>query len=371
MTLSTNATPICLFDDFERTFDGPADPGESLYSYVNRSARQQAAQARKLCEEWFADYTNDATAEELKRFTGDFRSKNDKQHYAAWFELLTHQIFVRFGLDMSIHPELSGTSRKPDFATFSNGSRMLVEATVVAPDKDPFAPSRYEEDVQEKLTQLEIPNFTTRIASVSGPLKRRLKNKEIKREFVRLIAKHDPDIAQQRIDQFGYGVLPTEIASFGDWQLIVELFPLPPGKRAPKKARVAPWPLVATHDCAVPQVRAKIKDKLKHYRPNDDQLILAVNVHNRGGFNLEIDGHDVLFGNDGIWNGRRSCPAVVLFFTETNSYAVPGTQACLYVNPSVDPSELPPALLRLPRAQGSDCSERIEGESLASVLGID
>lgn len=68
------------------------------------------------------------------------------------------------------------------------------------------------------------------------------------------------------------------------------------------------------------------------------------------------------------WGSGLSAPA--LFVTETRSWAVPGTQSCVYVNPPLDPSVLPSALLRLLHAQGKDCSERIEGESIASIQGI-
>ncbi len=359
-----------LFGEFERTHDGPADPGESFHSYIDRSVRPEAAQARDLCNLWFADYANDASKDELSRFLGDFRSKDDNQHYAAWFELLTHQILVRLGLYVTIHPELPGTNKSPDFEASSNGSRVLVEATVVAPDKDVFAPSNYERDAQEKFTQLEIANFTISIVRVKGTLTRHLKNKIIKRQFGRLVAGYDPDKVQLRIKEYGYGALPTEHICFGDWQVWVRLNPLPAGKRAPRKARVAPWPQTEMYDRSVPNAKRKIREKRKCYGRTDDRLILAVNVHNRGGFNPEIDGRDVLFGKDGIWNGSCSRPAAVLFITNTNSYAVPSTEACLFVNPVLSLKDLPGAMLRLPHIHGPDGLESKGGETVPSILGL-
>ena len=360
-----------LFTEFERTHDGPADPGESFHAYINRSARSEAAQARDLCNLWFADYANDASKNELNRFVKNFRSKDYNQHYSAWFELLTHQILVRLGFSVTVHPDLPGTDKHPDFEALSNGSRVLVEATVVAPEKDVFAPSNYERDAQEKFTQLEIPNFTISIDRVSGTLKRHLKTKKIKRQFGRLVAGYDPDEVQRRFEQYGYGGFPTEQIRFGDWQVWVRLFPLPAGERAPKKARVASWPQAEMHDSSVPNTKRKIRKKRQYYGRTDDPLILAVNVHNRGGFNPEIDGHDVLFGKDGIWNGSRCRPAAVLFFTNTNSYAVLSTKACLFVNPALSLEDLPGAMLRLPHIQGPDSFESKGGETVPSILGLD
>lgn len=366
-----------LFDDFERTYYGPADPDEPFYKFLDRFNDPRAEQARTLCNQWFPDYECDAPEDELARFLGNFCGKDDVNHYAAWFELLMHQILVRIGFDVTVEPKLklAGHELTPDFAIAWNGSRIFVEATVVAPENDPFAPSQFEEDADDKFTQLEIANFTASIARASGTLNRRLKKQEIEREFERILAKHEPDEIQSRIDRYGYGSLPTEPISFGDWQLLVELWPLPPEKRAPRKARVAGWPQARMHDSSIPNAKQKIKKKLKRYRQVSSQLIVAVNVHNLGGFDPKIDGHDVLFARDGIWStnrgsGRRG-PLAVLFVTNTNSYAVPNTPARLYVNPSFDPATLPQAFLRLPHALGPDVSEYHEGKSIASILGLD
>ena len=149
-------TPTRLFNDFERTYYGPADPSEPFYEFLNRLDDPRAEQARALCNQWFPNYENDAPEEELARFLGNFCGKDDGNHYGAWFELLTHQILVRIGFDVTVEPklELSGRELTPDFAVTCNGSRIFVGATVVAPDNDPFAPSNCERDAQEKFTQL-------------------------------------------------------------------------------------------------------------------------------------------------------------------------------------------------------------------------
>ena len=182
-------------------------------------------------------------------------------------------------------------------------------------------------------------------------MKRCLKKQEIKREFGRLVAKYDPDEVQRRIDQYGYGQAPMETIRFGDWQLQVKLRPLPPDKQAARKARVAPWPQGGAYDSSVPNVKQKIKDKLKDYGPTDDPLTLAVNVYNLGGFNPKIDGHDVLF------------------FSNTAPYAVPSPEVRLFVNPALSPDDLPAALRRLPHIHGPDGSECKGGESVPSILG--
>ena len=254
MTTPNQPTPMRLFDDFERTYYGPADPGEPFYKFLNRFDDPRAEQARALCNQWFPDYEHDAPEDEIARFLGNFCGKDDGNHYAAWFELLTHQILVRIGFDVTVEPklELSGRELTPDFAVTWNGSRILVEATVVVPDNDPFAPSNCERDAQEKFTQLEIANFTACIVRASGTLKRHLKKREIEREFERILAKHEPNEVQSRIGRYGNGSLPTEPISFGDWQLLVELWPLlrTSGLRGKRE-----WPVGRKPECTTPPYR--------------------------------------------------------------------------------------------------------------------
>ena len=137
MAHSTIATPLRLFDDFKRTDDGSIAPGETFAAMLNHSPAPHFVQARKLLEQWFRDYVRDATEHETKRFRGEFESKNSSKHPGAVFELLVHQILARSRFSVSMHPNVAGTSKRPDFVANSNGSRVLVEAAVVAPDSNP------------------------------------------------------------------------------------------------------------------------------------------------------------------------------------------------------------------------------------------
>ena len=127
----------------------------------------------------------------------------------------------------------------------------------------------------------------------------------------------------------------------------------------------------------MPETRKKIREKARKYRQNEDLLIVAINVHNRGGFDIRIDAHDTMFGENGVWinSGDSQCARLygVLFLANTDSYCVSHTKACLYINPfsSADMiSDVPEVLLRLPHVKGVNKSEFINGESIPSLLGI-
>ena len=345
---------IRLFDEFERRHAGGAPPGELLYDYVNHSALPEAAQVRELCERWFRDYSREAPERALSDFRWRFRVFGDDRRYAAWFELLTHQILVRLGFSVSLRPSLRGPVSW-GFATTSGGSRILVEATVAAPYAEPFVLSRFEDDALQKVAPLVPENIRASIKIGGGTLNRFLACEEIERDFQRFFDEHGPDEVQQLYDKSGPFQLPTETFSFDGWRLRVTLFP---PRRSVNSA----------------ELQGQIMDELRAYGPTDDPLILVANVSNRLGFHPFVHGHEILLGKNGFWNWQhpqRDGLAAVIFVPNTNAYAAAYAQPCLFVNPSVDPDALPPALLRLPRVQGPNGSERIEGESVASILGLD
>ena len=354
---STRPAPtIRLFDDCERTDTSPIRPAESFYEFLNRSAVDEPARVRDLCETWFRDYRADVPAPKANSFKGEFQSSDFKQHHGAWFELCIHQFLAALRFDVTVEPnvELSGRALKPDFAFMSNGSRFLVEAAIVKPDSDPRALSPYEDDALRKFAQLEITDYIVGIEETSGTLQRHLRAVEIDREFSRLLKDHCRDPR------------PTKTIRFDAWVLTVELDFFP----GTGINRVMPWPTDIEHPDAVHRAQRKIRAKSKRYRESNDRLILAVNVYSRG-FSPLAHGNETLFGKRGIWSpnaSQHANPIAAFLFGNADAVNLHLAGGCLFLNPSVAPAALPPAMLRLPHAHGPDGCEYHEGESVASIL---
>ena len=360
-----------LFDDGERTYEGRIDEGESFRSFLNRSAHPLASKLRDRCNDWLKDYSSDASEDDLKDFLARFSSNRNEQFSAASFELIMHQMLVRLGFSVSIHPDLHGSGSRPDFAATSDGSRILVEATVVNPHSHPSKLSPFERDVQHKLLRLELADFFASIDNIEGTLDRFLTRNELEREFRGFFNKHDPQEVSQLLDRYGDCVLPTRRFRFGDWALTVRLWPGTPGLSS--EGRVIPWSLDTPVEPSVPHIQTKIKKKKRNYGQTATALVLAVNVHALE-FSPMDHGRQILFDAGGIWNPRRlsrSTVTAIVFFAYADLVSAPNTQACLFVKPTVNPDTLPPALLRLPCVHGRNGSERKDGESVAGILGFD
>src|SRR3954447_23347680 len=100
-----------LFDDFERANPLPAEEGEDSFSFMNRVAQPFWQRIRDELDQWFAAYPPDDATDLRSRF----RDASPAQHFAAWWELYLHELFLRLGFAVDVHPELEGVSGRPDF----------------------------------------------------------------------------------------------------------------------------------------------------------------------------------------------------------------------------------------------------------------
>lgn len=363
-----------LFDSFQRTHAGISGYHEPLFCFLNRSAWDRSDEARRLCEKWFERYKQDASDGEITEFRRRFRDKHNILHYSAWFELLVHQLLAQLGASIKMHPNLPDTSSHPDLIVSMDGSSMIVEATVVAPDDDRL--SVHERDVVEKLYQLKSEQFWLWIEEIKGTLKSNIPKKRFLPKLQRFLREHDPDQVQEMIDKRGYHTVPQKIIESGNWKMRVSLRPISPNQRGTKK-NIVNGPIWAiNYGGHVSNVREKIREKSGKYGQLQDPFVIALNSYSRdASFDLGIDAKNVLFGDDGVWGrcGNPRCKqlAGVLFFKDTNSFSIPSTEACLYINPFAPSdviSRIPKSLYRFPHVK--DGNNLIQGESVPSLLGL-
>jgi len=117
-----------LFDDFERTFRGPAEYSKSDFDYLNRSDRIEAERIRALLEEWFERYPDQDKVE----FASRFRQSDNRQFLSAFFELYLHALLSELDYEIEVHPDLpTSATRSPDFLAMRNGeTAFYMEATL-------------------------------------------------------------------------------------------------------------------------------------------------------------------------------------------------------------------------------------------------
>jgi hypothetical protein len=76
-----------LFDDVQRTYEGFREARESHYAFLNRSARPESKRTRQVLAQWFLKYPD----EHRYTLNTSFRSRSEKTHLGAFFELYCHE----------------------------------------------------------------------------------------------------------------------------------------------------------------------------------------------------------------------------------------------------------------------------------------
>jgi hypothetical protein len=178
-----------LFDDFDRTDSTPAAHQESSFEFLNRIAGDYWEHPRALMEEWLDRIPSEQEYNDLRQ---RFRSRDDEQFRSAFLELYLHESLVRAGYTVTIHPEVHGTSRRPDFLAEHADLRFFVEA--IAPGSTPAkkAAAQRRAVLFDTVNRLGDPNFILWLDELeegsSPPASARLR-----RDLRAWLAKLDPD----------------------------------------------------------------------------------------------------------------------------------------------------------------------------------
>lgn len=114
-----------IFDSRPRTNALPADHAESTFAFLNRVAGDFWEHPRRLVQAW-ADHATDPT--DYNELRGRFRSGDDYQFRSAFLELYLHECLTAAGYAITIHPEVPGTTRRPDFLATREDTAVYLEA---------------------------------------------------------------------------------------------------------------------------------------------------------------------------------------------------------------------------------------------------
>lgn len=121
---------------------------ETSYEFLERSSWNRCRFARDLISMWMDDMTDDI------EFISQIKSKNDKQHYAAVFELIIYSFLRKQGWMVDKHPSLS-KSTTPDFAAKSeNMGTIFFECTLSGNSFDSIDEERRKAAVENVIRQI-------------------------------------------------------------------------------------------------------------------------------------------------------------------------------------------------------------------------
>lgn len=382
-----SAEPLRLFSTSRPPNDSFASNSETAYAFLDRTTRPEFLPVRGRLEDWFTQYPDHSKGDLAARF-----KSNNTAHYAAHFELFLHEMLLKLGCSVVVHPEIIGRTKRPDFlATASDGKRFYVEAALVTgqSNRDERAQASMDQAL-DVFDRINSPHFTLQVGWDRNPTEP-LPSRSIANAVERWLLTLDPDreLARLRQDRFGshpslkfpehnvgleFRAIAKKPEKFGDGRRPIGFWSPPGG-------------FVGTHL----DVRKRIKVKATRYGDLDAPFILAMHIMEPGGGGDSIV--QALFGDEvavisedrskpvrsrrrsnGAWTGGKK-PAYaglsgVLIIWNLRPWTKCEARATLYHNPwAAQPYQS--VLARLPQARVAERRlEFTDGEKLQALLDL-
>ena len=365
-----------LFDDIDRERREHTPNVYSGFVLLNRDVSPEAQHLRNRLESWFEKFP----ASSKKDVRARFRSID--VHEGALFELFLHELMIRLGCTVEVHPQIMGSDKNPDFLVCHGDKGFYLEATGVGQRVGPFTHNNNEQDVIDKLRTLCSPQFNLGIET-TGTLSRTLSLESLVPQFRELLTSHDPDIVKRLIDNGGPVAGPSAKYESDGWSLEAWLIPISRSYDQTRQISVVFMSPRRTN--SVEPVRKTLRKKSSKYGSPDLPLVVA--VHTRDAFyNGRENDLEVLFGNEqisysgesswlsrkanGVWSRDRGDRiAAFLRCGSVDGRDLSRASVCIYVNPRRDEVALPDAIFRLSHGKvTNDCMIWSEGEEVAQLL---
>lgn len=137
-----------LFTSYIRDNSDHKRRKETAFEFLDRSAWKISSLVREKVDEWTTLYGPD------EEFIRMFKSKSDKQHYSAVFELLVYVLLTRSGFSLTRHPD-TNTGKKPDFLATLNYFKAFIECTLAGHSFDSITDKNRKDTVEEIVDEIE------------------------------------------------------------------------------------------------------------------------------------------------------------------------------------------------------------------------
>ncbi|RKT69535.1 hypothetical protein DFJ66_2768 [Saccharothrix variisporea] len=287
---------VNIFSAVERTDLSPAGHGDSHFEFIDRVAGPYWDQVRDLIEDWFSRLCPDAQAD----VRGRLRSRDDRQSKGAFFELYLHECLLRMGYTVTCHPEVEGTSRRPDFLAQKDGSAVYVEARSASSSDLVVGAVARVNTLYDSIDKINSPNFFLWIdveKQGGDPLRAR----PLRSKLERWLSGLDPDAYRHRGN--GRRDFPDLSYEADGWRIQFHAIPKSPAARG--KAGVRPLGIFGGGQAFTVQdeegIKNALSDKGSAYGPLSAPYVVAV-----ASSSITTDDHDVknaLYGTEALQIG--------------------------------------------------------------------
>jgi len=379
-----------LFSKGPRSFYGPRSEQESAYEYLNRSARPEAEWLRNLLEIWFTRFPEESREELAKRF----RSRDDREHLSAFFELYCYTLLVAQGFKVECHQGVSNVASRPDFRVSKEGTHpFFMECTLSTdPGSTRGEQARLNQLLEYLNKNLKSPEFFVmltifEIGPNSAPA---AKISSFLEQFLKTL---DPDTVARDFQKRGPDAFPKVQWCRKGWRLEFCFVPKQPKARGKEGLRPIGGVMMPTRGCDSRRALLNaLRDKATKYGHLPGPYIIAVAASDPTLNDVDVE--ETLFGSvhvsmdkatgaakirripNGFWHGPKGIQnqrvSGVLIFTNLDPWSVRETTGVLWHNPWAS-NPLDPSIWAGPQRVFSietQSTQLIQGVSFPAILGI-
>lgn len=290
---------MSLFDSIKRTETRVKYENESYFDFLNISAEPEAESVRKMLDEWFLKIP----LEEREDIYQRFRSRDNRNHFGAFWELYLHELLLKMGFSIPrYHPETeSHQSTTPDFLVVGKGVEFYLEGTVAWLSNEEEASNKRASRVYDLLNKLSSPDYFLQIDVKGEP-----KTDPSVRQLRKKLEKWLQILSYEEIKNSYKGeAIPPYKWKHEDW--VVIFTPIPKSGEMMGKPGIHPIGVTSTGiKIVTPQesIRRSIREKAKKYGEMKKPLIVAVNALEN--FVDESAIMDALFGDQKVALFRKA-----------------------------------------------------------------
>lgn len=355
-----------LFSNTSRTNSEVREYSESAYAHLDRTARPAFQKVREMLESW----ANRLPSAEVGEFVQRLTSGDDLLFHSAVLELYMHELLMSTSHAVVFHPEIPGTTKRPDFlATTGNGDETVFECTVATEESSKKRSSNARLNaVYEAINKISCPDFFLSL-DIDGTPASPVSGKRWRESIQRWVDSLDYESLVKLGPIPDEGKIPSLDLEHDGLQL--KITPIP--KKASARGKEGrPIGVQAFEGCWVTshlEIRDTIKDKASRYGLLHRPYVIVVNCLGEHADNEEIS--EAMFGHEGLWKNSDSPShtrvSAVLAVRHLLPWSLGTAEAWLFHNPYATHRYNGP-LTVLPQMTQTSA---IEGVHPRSLLGID
>lgn len=294
-------TDMKLFDDSVRTYEGFKEQRESIYQFLNRSVKPEYEESRNLLERWFQDYPEPYKVN-LNR---EFRSKPDKQHLGAFFELYCFSLFRAQEFDVYPQHVVDKIKGNPiDFLIKSSDTPLFyMEATVAADSDKASISQKILWQLQDALSTITEPNFLLEM-NVENESTHDLPISKMRSDLQGWLQKldHNEMIRKRTVSE--HSNPPHCSYEQNGWKIVFYAIPRPLESLGQNNDTVVYQLSDARKTEAMNSLRNALETKAKKYGNFELPYVIAVDALATDSFGTDIG--EILFGKEVILYDRNS-----------------------------------------------------------------